>query len=165
MISIRPSQYTGVDTPMTASEDSRWSAQRPRRVAAVTPTRMPTTAPNAVPSTASSTVKGSLAMISETTGEPVRADVPMSPWTRFPRNTANWVHSGSSSPSCSRIRSTSCWLAWMPAMTRAGSPGRSLTRATTMNDTPSSVTADAASRRPMYSARPRTDAPRSGRIA
>ena len=57
------------------------------------------------------------------TGRLVKIDTPMSPFRMFQTHSPKRIRKGRSSPSEARMRSTSCGVAWSPAITAAGSPG------------------------------------------
>src|SRR5215472_1226364 len=121
-----------------------------RLVAAITPAVTPIRIAISRLVKASVAVKGTRVNISRITGSPVRMEMPRSPWNRRPRKLRYCCQKGRVRPSWWRRRSTSSAVAWGPAITTAGSPGKSRISKKTTVATPSSVGIATSRRRATY---------------
>ena len=134
-----PSQKFGTDTPASASAVAPESIAVPRHTAAAMPSGSATSSATNIAAPASSAVAGMREATCETTGSPVRSDVPRSPRTAPDRNPTYCSSSGRSSPSRRRSSSTSACGAVSPSIACAGSPGMRWIREKTRVATPNST--------------------------
>jgi hypothetical protein len=148
---IIPSQKSGIASPMLEKVVMMRSAHPPCLTAA----RMPSGTPMRIVSTrapsASDRVTGKRCRIDCMTVSWSKNDVPRSPCTALPSQMPYCCTNGWSRCSSSRAWAMPSGVAFCPpAITRAGSPGRSCDSEKTMNETMMSSGISASTRRAMY---------------
>ena len=111
------------------------------------PSETPAAIVTSMATTVSCTVAGSRSRTTRRAGARYWKDWPKSPWATLRRKRPYWTIKGSRSPSCRFSSATADSGAPSGRSIRAGSPGRTRRMMNTSTDTPSSVSADCATRR------------------
>jgi hypothetical protein len=93
-MSMVPCQKTGTERPRSVPMRVTLSRGPSRRVAETMPAAMPSTSEKPTARQVSSRVTGSRSRMRESTGLPVRHDVPRSPWTSWPIHRPYWTYHG-----------------------------------------------------------------------
>jgi hypothetical protein len=105
-----PCQNTGTESPRRVPIRVAWSTARSRCTADRMPAPTPRTREKATARSVSSIVTGSRSRISESTGFPVRQEVPRLPWRSWPSQRRYWTYHAWSRPKKRLSCSTICWL-------------------------------------------------------
>ena len=130
MISISPSQNTGVACPSSASTIATNSIIVPRYFAARKPVSPPSSTPAINAAVASCAVAGRRSSTTSIAGRTCWKDWPKSPRTAAPRKCRYCVNSGWSRPSATRNSASCASLAPVGNSSSAGSPPRRVTKNT-----------------------------------